>query len=319
VLVYDFEQRVCFRVEIFKKGTLSEKDIHNWLVELRPHAYIPESGFAVSVILRASLGGESDYYFAGVNVENGDHRLSTHGEEGAIAAMIVALGKQAKIVELWCMGAPEKLKLNDKDPAADVCTTCCGKCRQQIAGFAAADAKIHYVSLHGKVETTTVGAFLPALFLLPVAPPSTKPVVLSAAQVEQKLRRKGPLTQADIETWLKSLEPVDLISKVSQSIVLELDNGSYVAGTRVEDVAFIDINVVHAAIAIAAGAVGSFKVKSAWIYTKGHTSENCALLSPSSLQVLREFGYDTSLPLHSLVDGEIMSKKTLGEAIAAWK
>jgi cytidine deaminase len=306
-------------VKIFKKGTLSEKDIHSWLVELRPYAYIPESGFAVSVVLRANLGAENDYYFAGVNVENVDHRLSTHGEEGAIAAMITALGKQAKILELWCMGAPPSLKPGDKDTAADVCTSCCGKCRQQIAGFAAMDARINYVSLNGRTETTTVGAFLPALFSLPVAPPLQKPVAVSAAQVEQKLLRKGPLAQADIETWLKSLEPVDLISKVSQSIVVELDNSFYVAGTRVEEAAFIDISVVQSAMAIATGAFGAFKVKGVWIYTCGHTSENRALLSLSSLQALLEFGYDRSLPLHYVVDNEIMSKATLSEAISAWK
>src|SRR6202012_2371982 len=122
-------------------GLLSDKDIHSWLVELRPYAYIPESAFAVSVVLRARLGGEDDYYFAGVNVENIDHRLSTHGEEGPLAALIAGLGKRGRIAHLGGMGAPSGLNPGDKDPAAENCATCCGKCRQQIAGLAADEAK----------------------------------------------------------------------------------------------------------------------------------------------------------------------------------
>jgi len=300
-------------VKIFRKGQLSGEDIHKWLVELRPHAYIPESAFAVSVVLRARSGKEDDYYFAGVNVENIDHRLSTHGEEGAIAAMITALGKQAEIVELWCMGAPLGLKPGDKDQAADICTTCCGKCRQQIAELAAADARIHYVSLNGKSEATTVGAFLPQVFTMPVAPPTTKPVAISAMVVEKKLLRKDTLTQADLETWLKSLEPVDFISKISQSIIVELDNGCYVAGTRVEAAAFSDISVVQSAMAIATGAFGAFKVKAAWVYTRGNTSENRAFLSLSSLQVLLEFAHNANIPLHYLGENEAVLK--LSEAV----
>jgi len=299
-------------VNIFKKGRLSDKDIHKWLVELRPHAYIPESGFAVSVILRASLAGEEDYYFAGVNVENIDHRLSTHGEEGAIAAMITALGNQAKIVELWAMGAPLNLKSGDNSPYAEACATCCGKCRQQIAGFAANDAKVHYVSLNGKVETTTVGAFLPEAFRLPVSAEKPKRSGAASGNAEKNLLRKGPLTEAEIESWLKSLEPVNFISGVSQSIVLELDNGFYVAGTRVEEAAFIDISVIQAAVAIAVGTFGTFKIMGVWVYTnrKGASGK----LPLSALQVLLSFTKDVSLPLHYLDGVNIMVKDALVDA-----
>lgn len=298
---------------------MSGKDIHRWLVDLRPHAYIPESSFAVSVVLRASFAGESDYYFAGVNVENIDHRLSTHGEEGAIAAMIAGLGNQARIVELWCMGASPRLKPGDKDPAADAFATCCGKCRQQIAGLSSDDVKIHYVSLNGAEQITTVGVALPQAFRLPLATAKHEVRALTVEEVERGLARKGPLTATDIETWLRTLEPVDFMSGIAQSIVVELDNGFYVSGTRIEEAAFIDISVAQSAMAIATGAFGSFKIKSAWIFTRGHTSEGRALLSLSSLQVLSEFRYDSSLTLSYLSDGKVMSTKTLGESIIAWK
>lgn len=298
-------------VKIFKKGKLSDEDIHKWLVELRPHAYIPESGFAVSVVLRASLIGEDDYYFAGVNVENIDHRLSTHGEEGAIAAMIVALGNQARIAELWAMGAPLNLKPGDKSPYAEACATCCGKCRQQIAGFAANDAKLHYVSLNGKFETTTVGAALPEAFRLPVSAEKPKHSVAATAHAEKNLLRQGPLTQAEIESWLKSLEPVDFISGTSQSIILGLDNGFYVAGTRVEDAAFVDISATQSAVAIAAVAFGTFKITGIWIYTVG---KGVSKLPLSALQILLTFVRKASVLLQYL--DEVQAPLKLGDAVA---
>ena len=290
-------------MSIFRKGQLSEADIHKWLVELRPHAYIPESAFAVSAVFRARLDTQEYYYFGGVNVENTDHRLSTHGEEGAIAAMITGLGKHARIAEVWVMGAPLGLKPDDKSPYAEAYATCCGKCRQQIAGLAAGDAKIHYVSLNGRSTTTTVEAFLPEAFRLPVSAPSVKTGAAPVADVEKRLMRKGPLTQAEIESWLKSLEPVDLISKVSQSIVVELDNGFYVAGTRVEDAAFIDISAVQSAMAVAAVAFGLFKITRGWIYTQGReekkpSSGSAGILSLSSQQILSGFAGGATVPLH---------------------
>ncbi len=286
-------------MNIFRKGRLSEGDIHKWLVGLRPHAYIPESAFAVSVVIRARAGGEDDYYFGGVNVENRDHRLATHGEEGAISAMVTGLGKQAEIVEVWVMGAPLSVKPGDKAPAADAKVSCCGKCRQQIVSLAAEDAKVHYVSLNGESVTTTVGAFLPDAFtprrFMPEFVATSKAgAAPTAADVEKRLVRKGVLTAAEIESWLKSLESVDFISKVSQSLVVELENGSYVAGTKVEEAAFIDISAAQSAMAVAAGVFGACTVKNVWVYSK----DKKAMLPLSSLQVLFEFSRDSALPIH---------------------
>ncbi len=305
----------------FRKGNLSGAQVYQWLLDLRAHPHIPESGFAVSAIFRARCGTDDDYYFAGVNVENMDHRLSTHGEEGAISALVTALGKQAEIVEGWVMGAPRHIKPGDKDPSADAQVSCCGKCRQQIAGLASENTKIHYVTLNGEVTTTTVGKFLPDLFSFRQFIPDLvrdqgKGVAPVADDVQKKLLRRGPLTDKEIQSWLKSLEPVDYASKISQSVVLKLDNGFYVAGARVEEAAFIDISAVQAAIANAASAFGTFTVENAWVYTCGRDEKklpagNFGTLPMSALQVLLEFSKGEMLPLHYLGDGGLAVLKTL--------
>ena len=140
----------------FRKGHQNEKEIIDWLRDMRGSPYVPASGFDVTVVFRAKIGNADDYYFTGVNVENPDHRLSTHGEEAALSAMVTGLGKQVELVEGWVMGAPKHLKPGSADPLANNKCTCCGKCRQQIAGFAGPDVKIHSVSLNGAVSSITV-------------------------------------------------------------------------------------------------------------------------------------------------------------------
>ncbi|MBU6475364.1 MAG: hypothetical protein KGQ70_05315, partial [Alphaproteobacteria bacterium] len=249
----------------FRKGRLSQAEMHQWLLDLRDNPHVPESGFCVSSVFRARAGDADDYYFAGVNVENMDHRLSTHGEEGAISGIVTALGKKAEIVEGWVMGAPKGVKAGDKTSAAEAFASCCGKCRQQVAGLAREKAEIHYVSVNGAVETTTVGKFLPELFtfrqFIPgFAKDQNGGKAPSSAAVQRKLLRKGPLTEREIESWLKSLQSVDYATRISQSVVLKLDNGYYAAGTRVEEAAFVDINAAQAAVAIATAAFGARKV-----------------------------------------------------------
>jgi cytidine deaminase len=275
-----------FLVRIFRKGKLESGDIHKWLMELRAHAHIPESGFAVSAVFRTP----EDYYFAGVNVENPDHRLATHGEEGAIAAMVTALGKQATIAEGWVMGA-------GPGTPEDFLPHCCGKCRQQIAAFAAPEAAIHSFSLKGAVETTTVGAFLPNAFTFRDYIRGFAPAPKTAAapaDIEGRLLRKGALAEEEVGAWLKELEPIDYASKTRQAVVLQLDNGSCVAGVRIEDAAFLDISAAQAALAIAAAACGSFKVEKAWAHAGG------GKLPLSSLQTLSEFSGGTELPIRYL-------------------
>lgn len=304
-------------MKIFRKGTQSTDEIREWLLELRENAYVPESGFAVSVVFRARFGAADDYYFGGVNVENVDHRLSTHGEEGAIAAMVTGLGKGAEIVEAWLMSAPQGAQPGA--PAGDIFPSCCGKCRQQIAGVAHQAAKIHYLSLNGKEQKTTVAAFLPEVFTFRHFIPDFAPAAQTGDEpdIEHNIAHRGPLSEKEIIAWLHVLAPVDYATKVSQSVVLELDNGFFVAGTRVEEAAYIDISAVQSALAVAAAAFGGFEVRGAWVYTKGREEKvlPAGTVSPlplSSLQALKEFADD--VPLY-YVGEKSVAKSTLEQAV----
>lgn len=297
-------------MKVFRKGRLSQADIIGWLRDLRGHPYVPASGFDVTAVFRARAGDADDYYFAGVNVENPDHRLSTHGEEGALAAMVTGLGKEAAIVEGWVMGAPRGLKPGDADPMAGNKATCCGKCRQQIAGFAGPDVVIHSVSLNGDAASTTVGAFLPDAFsfrdFVPEAgaehgkPRSGAPA--RAVDVESRLIRRGPLSDAGILDWLKSLESVDFATKNSQTAVVALGNGAYVAGVKIEEAAFVSMNPVQSAVAIAFAAFGQQKVTGVWTRAEGRDGRELAAaafqpLSLAAVQTLAQFADSLDVPV----------------------
>ena len=309
-------------MNIFRKGQMSDQDIYRWLLDLRAHAHIPQSHFAVAVVFRARCGGEEDYYFGGTNVENMDHHLSTHGEEGAICSLVTALGKSAEIVEGWVIGAPDHIKPGDGSVAAGSIASCCGRCRQQIAGFSAAGTKIHYFSLSGRMETTTVGEFLPQPFtfrqfipdLVAIEKTGTAP---PAADIEKRLIRKAPLSAAEISDWLKGLESIDYVSKTSQSIVVELDNGFYAAGIKIEEASFSGaVNVARCAMAVATSAFGTQKVLNVWVYTCGRDEKKLPVgsfgtLPMSALQVLFEFAKDETLPVHYLGEDGLVVNKTL--------
>lgn len=297
-------------MNIFRKGHVTTPEIVDWLRRLRGHPYVPASGFAVTAVFRARLGADDDYYFSGVNVENPDHRLSTHGEEGALAAMIAGLGKKAEVVEGWVMGAPAILKPGSADPLADNKVTCCGKCRQQIAGFAGPDVVIHSVSLNGAMASTTVGVFLPDAFTfrdcMPAAAAERRALSSlaspAAADVENRLIRQGPLTDAAILDWLKSLESVDYATKNGQTAVVALGNGFFVAGVKIEDAAFVSMNPAQSAMAIAVCAFGAQRVKGVWTRAQGRDGQELAPeafqpLSLAAIQTLAQFADSLDIPV----------------------
>jgi len=300
-------------MKVFRKGALSGADIVQWLTTLRKNAHIPESGFAVSAVFQTGAG----YYFGGVNVENIDHRLATHAEEGCIAAMVAGLGRQAKITEGWLMGA---LK-NARD--VDTLASCCGKCRQQIAGFAEEDVKIHSVSLSGKTTTTTVGAFLPDLFtfrqFLPAAAPAEKSALPSVETVKNRLLRQAPQTEKEIFAWLKKIESVDDASKISQSVVLQMDNGACVAGAKIEEAAFNSISAAQGALAVAVAEFGACAVREAWVYTKGRDGKELppdrfGTLPMSALQTLLQCAEHAEIPIRFFAEDGSVTRTTLSGA-----
>ena len=295
----------------FRKGPQSAANIVEWLRDMRGNPYNPASNFDVGAVFRVSAGGQDDYYFAGVNVENPDHRLSTHAEEAAIAAMVTALGRQASIVEGWVMGAPRHLTQGSPDPLANNKVTCCGKCRQQIAGFAGPDAVIHSVSLNGATSKITVGAFLPDTFSFRDFIPEATDIAASSRQTtpptqdeaQNRLIRQGKtLSEPDILNWLKSLESVDYATKTGQAAIVELANGAYVAGTKVEEAAFVSINPIQSAMAVATSAFGVQKVVKVWALATGRDGQELPRdafqpLSLSAIQTLAQFAQGPQTPI----------------------
>lgn len=111
-------------------------------------AYAPYSGFRVGAAIRTADG----QVHAGCNVENVAYPEGTCAEAGAIAAMILAGGRQ--IVEILVVA-------DSPDP-----TPPCGGCRQKLAEFAAPDTPVILADLSGERLRTTVADLLPGAFTL---------------------------------------------------------------------------------------------------------------------------------------------------------
>ena len=308
----------------FRKGKLSDAEIVQWLRDLRKNSYAPETDFFVTAVFRARVQGVDDYYFGGVNIENTDHRIATHAEEGCIAAMVTGLGRNAEIAEGWVMAAPQGVNAGDSDPAADTMISCCGKCRQQIAGLAGEGVKIHTITLNGRQSSTTVGDFLPDLFTFRQYIPEllmlkkTNVPAPSYDEVKNRLIRHGKQTEEEILTWLKEIESIAYVSKVSQAIVLELDNGVYVAGAKIEEAAFLSINAAQSAVAVAVAAFGACAIRGVWVHTKGGEgreipANSFGTLTLSALQTLSEMAEHEEISVRFFTRGDSLSM-TLSEA-----
>ena len=318
-------------MKLFRKSEkpLTQDEITAWLRELRGNPFVPDSGFDVTTVFRAKLGNDDSYYFAGVNAENPHHRLSTHGEEGAIAAIATALGKKAEIVEGWVMGAPTTLKPGDDHFLANNNVTCCGKCRQQLIGLADPSTVIHSITLNGVQKDTTLGQLIPDAFSFRQFSPElqrtedTQSAIIppTAGAVENRLIRQGKmLSEKEIFAWLQELESVDLATKRSQAVVVKLTNGAYVAGVKVEEAAYVSIDPVQSAMAIASGEFGPVKVQEVWSFSKGRDGKELAStsfepLNLTAVQVLAQFAMQPTIPIHLFSgQGKRMDIKLLDSA-----
>jgi cytidine deaminase len=101
------------------------------------NAHAPYSRFRVGACLRAASGR----LYAGCNVENAAYPVGQCAEATAIGAMEVVVLSEG----------------------AAVCSPC-GRCRQQLAEFAAAETPVHLCGPDGVRLTTTIGALLPLAF-----------------------------------------------------------------------------------------------------------------------------------------------------------
>jgi len=110
------------------------------------NAHAPYSRFRVGACLRTA-GGR---LYAGCNVENSAYPVGQCAEATAIGAMVAAGDREiAEVVVLT--------------ERAELCSPC-GRCRQQLAEFAGAGARIHLCGPEGVRLTTTLGELLPMGF-----------------------------------------------------------------------------------------------------------------------------------------------------------
>jgi cytidine deaminase len=225
------------------------------------------SGYKVTGIVECRVA-EKYIYFQGVNVENADAGLGTHGEEGALIMMITALGPGSRASTVWVMGGGSQ----EQD---DRIGSCCGRCRQRIAGLTTEDAVIFNVSLSGKVLKTGINELLPHSFSfqnLPGYSENEKPGEMNLStndnDLGSRLLRSGHVSEKEVAEWAISLRSVSLASQVNQSAIIELENGYYVAGVRIEDAAYTGINAIQAAKANATAIFGEQKISRLWLHSK---------------------------------------------------
>lgn len=305
---------------ILRAGAVMPPDaVVAWLRALRGRPYVPASGYDVGAVLRVDNVPGGPYYCAGVNVENADHALSVHGEGAALAAMLAALGPDARVAEAWVMAAPRGLSADSTDPRAQDGGTCCGRCRQHLWEFSAdAATKIHTIAINGTVKTQTIGALLPggfsfASFKDAAAAPAAFPADAAAARA--RLYRAAAPDHAAIYAWLRGLRGADGASAQTQAAVIVLDHGAAVAGVRMEDSAFTGLSAVQAAVANAVTLYGAIRIHHAFALTYGAALPDQALapLPLSCLQVLREFG-SSRLPLTLFTPGGAAWHSTVAAA-----
>jgi cytidine deaminase len=126
------------------------------------NAHAPYSRFRVGACVRTASGR----LYAGCNVENSAYPVGQCAEATAIGAMVCAGDRRIAEVLVLTEGA-------------ELCSPC-GRCRQQLAEFAAPDALVHLFGPEGLRLTVTLGELLPFGFgpetlgrpeLRPGAPP----------------------------------------------------------------------------------------------------------------------------------------------------
>lgn len=110
------------------------------------NAHAPYSRFRVGACLRAASGR----LYAGCNVENVSYGLTLCAETTAIGAMVA--GGDREILEVVVV-----------TERAELCPPC-GRCRQQLAEFAAPVTRVHLCGPAGVQLTTTLGELLPLAF-----------------------------------------------------------------------------------------------------------------------------------------------------------
>jgi cytidine deaminase len=113
---------------------MTDRDLIAAALVARAKAYAPYSQFLVGAAIR----DEEGRIHSGCNVENAAYPLGICAEAGAVAAMVLAGGRQ--IVAIAIAGAGGGL------------VTPCGGCRQKLREFGGGDLIIHICDEHGSLR-----------------------------------------------------------------------------------------------------------------------------------------------------------------------
>ena len=318
------------------KQALEETNIIEWLRELRGHAHIDYSGFAVASIIHFQ-DGDKHVYIGGVNAEHPAHNiLGAHAETNAIAAMVALHGPEARVSDVWVMGAPNTIKAGSDDALANNFISPCGRCRQTLIGFATPDAKVSSVTVNG--ETKLLGLLsdlLPDVFSerdLPVPNDEHDPSVATSASsaspgmFARKVEMTGLLgdskvSQEKMLAYFQQSRPRILDSHFKTSpvtaVVLELENGRYIPGVLVQNIAFLSIDPISACLGIAITLYGAeaIRIERLHVYTK-HNDFTDGLISSSDIQLLHSFA-DSNFTVTAYNDTGETKSMTLAECYQA--
>lgn len=117
-------------------------------------AYAPYSGLSVGAAVCSVRGG----VYLGCNVENGALPIGGCAERAAIAAAVMAEGRD------FTLAAIAVAAFSRTGTALPVAP--CGACRQALIEFGS-DARVEFLGADGAWITTTSGDLLPHRFVLP--------------------------------------------------------------------------------------------------------------------------------------------------------
>lgn len=250
---------------------LSQEEIIAHLGELRLHALVESSHFAVASVMALRLEDGSFAYVSGVNVENAEHnRLSMHAEQNAITAAQSLFGGNIKFIKGWVMGAPDSIAKGSEHFLADNFITPCGHCRQILLSLSSPETEMFSVTVNGKVATADhLPALLPKAFSeldLAIAPAEggTKASTVSKVGLFAEPVVASPSRFLNLTTSLSDLQlraagagiVPHLIEKGFQTSPIQAcmikvshhDAVHYFSGALVQDIAFLTTDAVFAGL-----------------------------------------------------------------------
>ncbi len=305
----------------------AESDIPNLLMSLRSKSYVQFSHYAVAAILKV-VHNDEIIYVGGVNVEDAQHnRLSMHAEQNALATMLMLLGDQVKFSAAWVMGAPDFLQADSNDPLAKNFAAPCGHCRQLLIGFAAEQHEIHSVSLvQDDKQYPAMPTLLPDAFSEKVlnSKPMQTPAFFSQHGIATRdlLVKDVSIQAAAILPTLKMIKPHIIENKFRtspvQAVLLQLDNGAFIPGALIQDIAFLTTDAIYTAIGHAITRFG----KKQMVVTAVHllldeTADfEKSPLSGAEIDVLLMASGDQDIPLHCYTPSGRCIETSIGKSLA---